>query len=99
MLATLFDFPFEDRRKLTRWSDVATADEASGIVDSEEQRREELGECLGLFHRALESAGESAAGWGFGLNACARRVHKKHGANGISWELDFVDCGWQRHDA
>ena len=25
MLATLFDFPFEDRRKLTRWSDVATA--------------------------------------------------------------------------
>lgn len=49
MLATLFDFPFEDRRKLTRWSDVATADEASGIVDSEEQRREELGECLGYF--------------------------------------------------
>ena len=25
MLATLFDFPFEERRKLTRWSDVATA--------------------------------------------------------------------------
>ena len=49
MLATLFDFPFEDRRKLTRWSDVATADETSGIVDSEEQRREELGECLGYF--------------------------------------------------
>ena len=49
MLATLFDFPFEDRRKLTRWSDVATADEASGIVDSEEQRREELAECLGYF--------------------------------------------------
>ncbi len=24
MLATLFDFPFEERRKLTRWSDVAT---------------------------------------------------------------------------
>ena len=24
-LATLFDFPFEERRKLTRWSDVATA--------------------------------------------------------------------------
>ena len=49
MLATLFDFPFEDRWKLTRWSDVATADEASGIVDSEEQRREELGECLAYF--------------------------------------------------
>jgi len=25
MLATLFDFPLDDRRKLTRWSDVATA--------------------------------------------------------------------------
>ncbi|MGB1756665.1 MAG: cytochrome P450, partial [Pseudomonadales bacterium] len=49
MLATLFDFPFEDRRKLTRWSDVATADEQSGIIESEEQRREELTECLMYF--------------------------------------------------
>jgi cytochrome P450 len=49
MLATLFDFPFEDRRKLTRWSDVATAGEDMGIIDSEEQRREELFECLSTF--------------------------------------------------
>ena len=49
MLATLFDFPFEDRRKLTRWSDVATADEQSGIVDSEDARRAELVECLTYF--------------------------------------------------
>ncbi|MFL2537686.1 MAG: cytochrome P450 [Candidatus Azotimanducaceae bacterium] len=49
MLATLFDFPFEDRRKLTRWSDVATADDQSGIIESEEQRREELIECLMYF--------------------------------------------------
>ena len=27
MLATLFDFPLEDRRKLTYWSDLITADE------------------------------------------------------------------------
>ena len=26
MLATLFDFPFEERHKLTWWSDVATTD-------------------------------------------------------------------------
>jgi len=51
MLATLFDFPFEERRKLTRWSDVATANPASGIVDSEEQRRTELLECLEYFTR------------------------------------------------
>ena len=49
MLATLFDFPFEDRRKLTRWSDVATAAPGTGIVESQEQRREELMECLGYF--------------------------------------------------
>ncbi|MDO9461317.1 MAG: cytochrome P450 [Alphaproteobacteria bacterium] len=49
MLATLFDFPWEDRRKLTRWSDVATADLNSGIVDSEEARRAELYECAAYF--------------------------------------------------
>ena len=49
MLATLFDFPFEERRKLTRWSDVATANPESGIVESEEARREELLECLAYF--------------------------------------------------
>jgi cytochrome P450 len=49
MLATLFDFPFEERRKLTRWSDVATASEESGVVESEEQRRQELFECLQTF--------------------------------------------------
>jgi len=51
MLATLFDFPFEDRRKLTRWSDVATAVPGHGIVDSEEQRRAELMECGEYFTR------------------------------------------------
>jgi cytochrome P450 len=38
MLATLFDFPWEERRKLTRWSDVATALPKGGIVESHEQR-------------------------------------------------------------
>ncbi|MGE0625874.1 MAG: cytochrome P450 [Pseudomonadales bacterium] len=62
MLATLFDFPWEDRRKLTRWSDVTTANEESGIVESEEQRRAELFECLeyfnGLWHdRAAKPGG------------------------------------------
>lgn len=47
MLATLFDFPFEDRAKLTRWSDVATA--AEGVVEDEDQRRAELMECLEYF--------------------------------------------------
>src|SRR5580700_5491243 len=49
MLATLFDFPFEERRKLTRWSDVATSGPESGIVESEDARRAELMECAGYF--------------------------------------------------
>ena len=40
MLATLFDFPWEDRRKLTRWSDVATAapDSACSVHRSRDRR-------------------------------------------------------------
>ena len=49
MLATLFDFPFEDRRKLTRWSDVTTAAPGGGVVESWDQRKDELMECAGYF--------------------------------------------------
>ena len=50
MLATLFNFPFEERRKLTRWSDVATGKENPEICPGgEEQWRGELMECLGYF--------------------------------------------------
>ena len=48
-LATLFDFPWEERRKLTRWSDVTTAAPETGIVASYEARREELIECAMYF--------------------------------------------------
>ena len=51
MLAILFDFPWEDRRKLTRWSDVATAHPDSGTNASEEARQAELTECLTCFTR------------------------------------------------
>src|ERR1700751_2340711 len=51
MLATLFDFPCEERRKLTRWSDVSTALRKSVIVESHEQRRQEMDECREYFAR------------------------------------------------
>ncbi|MGI9440110.1 MAG: cytochrome P450 [Parvibaculales bacterium] len=54
MLATLFDFPFEERRKLTRWSDVTTAGPETGIVESEDQRRAELMECVTYFKELWE---------------------------------------------
>ena len=50
MLATLFDFPFEDRRKLTYWSDVSTAiPYQGGLIESEERREATFRECLGYF--------------------------------------------------
>lgn len=58
MLATLFKFPFEDRRKLTRWSDVTTATPGDGVIESWEQRETELKECLSTF---LEIWDERAA--------------------------------------
>jgi cytochrome P450 len=44
MLATLFDFPFEDRRKLTWWSDVSVANiyATDAPVRSEDERFAEL---------------------------------------------------------
>jgi cytochrome P450 len=52
MLATLFDFPLEDRRLLTKWSDVATANKASDpSAPTPEERMEELGKMLAYFTR------------------------------------------------
>jgi cytochrome P450 len=50
MLAVLFDFPWEDRRKLTRWSDVATTlPGPGGLVATEDDRQAVLLECLQYF--------------------------------------------------
>ncbi len=50
MLATLFGFPFAERRKLPYWSDVATMDvRAGGVVESEQKRLDILTECLEAF--------------------------------------------------
>ena len=52
MLATLFDFPFEDRRLLTWWSDVATSAPGVGrLVPSRAARLAELDKCLAYFTR------------------------------------------------
>ncbi|MCB1646121.1 MAG: cytochrome P450 [Pseudomonadales bacterium] len=51
MLATLFDFPFEDRRKLTFWSDMATSSEEIAGDDSvsAEERQAALMGCIEEF--------------------------------------------------
>jgi cytochrome P450 len=47
MLATLFDFPFEERRKLTYWSDLTTTDTSETMTD--EEVKGELMACAGYF--------------------------------------------------
>ncbi len=50
MLATLFDFPFEERRKLTYWSNVASVNTRAGTeIDSEQKRDAVLQEAVEYF--------------------------------------------------
>lgn len=69
MLATLFDFPWEDRRMLPRWSDVATSRPESSGSDSafisEESRKKELMECVDYFKALWASRGENYKGTDF----------------------------------
>ena len=57
MLATLFDFPWEDRMKLSWWSDVAIAnvDSPDAVVHSEDERFEEMMK-MGEYFRKLWDA-------------------------------------------
>ena len=57
MLATIFDFPFEDRYKLTYWSDMATSGELAGGPTPEAKRRAALLECLEYFTKLREKRG------------------------------------------
>ena len=50
-LATLFDFPFEERRRLTHWSDMMTNAPGFGPVKSWEHKRQELDVCFATFRQ------------------------------------------------
>ncbi len=60
MLATLFDFPFEDRHLLTYWSDVTTSSEGTDHFPGYEKRVEILIECLTYFTRLRETRANGA---------------------------------------
>jgi cytochrome P450 len=50
MLATLFDFPFEERRKLTWWSDLTTTlPGVEDMVETEDEWKQEMLGCLEYF--------------------------------------------------
>ena len=60
-LATLFDFPFEERRKLTHWSDMMTnrARPRPGEQLGPEARQM-LDECVALLHASCGTSGSNA---------------------------------------
>ena len=49
-LATLFDFPFEQRRKLPWWSDMIMNQPGHGPVESWQQKGAAMMECFGAFN-------------------------------------------------
>ena len=63
MLATLFNFPFEDRHLLTRWSDIATGGRNSGYVNSREEWQKEMMECLSCFTRLWREREDQPGGF------------------------------------
>ena len=64
MLATLFDFPFEDRHLLTYWSDRATEvpEGSEGSEEVDEAIRGDLLQCLGYFQRLWEERKQNPGG-------------------------------------
>jgi len=59
LLASLFDFPLDDRRMLTRWSDIVFAvPEPGGVVETQQQKIDELLECVGYFEGLWEERRE-----------------------------------------
>lgn len=62
MLATLFDFPFDQRNKLTYWSDVATAIPGAGLVDSYVESQKILQECLMHFSQIWQERASKPPG-------------------------------------
>ena len=79
-LATLFDFPFEERRKLTHWSDVMTNPPGLGPVTSWEQQARGDRRVLRRRSASCGTSGSNAAAQVRpDLHAGARRGHPGHG--------------------
>ena len=77
MLATLFDFPWEDRMKLSWWSDVAIAnvDSPDAVVHSEDERYEEMMKMGEYFRKLWNARADAAADLRPGLDAGAFAGH------------------------
>ena len=78
MLATLFDFPFEDRRLLPFWSDVATTSDAVGVVGADmEYRMKHLNECVTYFSRLWHERADQPKKFDF-ISLLAHNAETRH---------------------
>ena len=85
MLATLFDFPFEERRKLTFWSDVSTMDvNAGGVVDSEEKSWWLVSTAMIMSKVVTDQKGPMAL-WRHQCTGASWRRRSKYGYQMSSW--------------
>ena len=90
MLATLFDFPPEDRRLLTHWSDMATSNKLTNPdAPDPEVRMAELHKMLEYFTRL----------WNERINAGPRARDEEHGTRRVHGKPGIADRWGQRHHA
>ncbi len=88
MLATLFDFPWEDRRLLPFWSDVSTSSELVGnyTMPREERIRILSQECLPYFQRLWTERASAAPTFDF----ISLMAHDPGTARMIEDPIDFL---------
>lgn len=77
MLATLFDFPFEDRHLLTLWSDMTTATEGADHFPGQEVRVQHLMDCLAYFTELREVRANGAPNFDL-ISMLAREIGRAH---------------------
>jgi cytochrome P450 len=101
MLATLFDYPFEDRHKLPFWSDVATTSDAVGVAGVDmEWRMKHLNECLASFTELWHQRAAEPRKFDF-ISLLAHDPQTKDMVNNPSRtarQPDAADRGRKRHD-
>ena len=98
MLATLFDFPFDKRTKLTYWSDVAicNVNAPDAPVHSEQERFDVMKE-MAEYGPPVQRTPRRAPEIRPFVDAGPRRRHARHAAEGIHGQPRFARRRRQRH--
>jgi cytochrome P450 len=101
MLATLFDYPWEDRRQLTYWSDVAICNvhAPESPVHSEQEKFDELKKMAERMAELYNERAKQPPKFDLLSMLAHGPGNAKHAAARIYGQSDLVDRRRQRHDA